>query len=152
MAKTPAEDQSNDQDQTQESKKGSKSKVVKMVTIIYHKSNVVSFQLDKTQPLIRIIGGTNHIPSDIFELMKKDSILNGKIESGLIEVISDDSTGSNPAEIYSKLKPKAKRDIIMNEVSVENLNSYGETEKNVDLQKLIEERLKVVDVATTYRE
>lgn len=149
----PTQDQTNDQDQPEVKKTGGKTKAkeVKMVTLIYHKSNVVSFQLDKTQPLFRIMAGTNHIPSDIFELMKKDSILNGKIESGLIEVISDDSTGDSPAEIYKSLKPKAKRDIITNEVSAENLNSYAEIEKNSELQKLIEERIAIVGAETQYR-
>lgn len=131
--------------------KAKAAKEITMVTVVYHKSNIVTFQLDVTQPLFRLVGGTNHIPSDIFELMKKDKILNGKIEAGIIDVISDDSTGGTPAEIYKSLKPKAKRDIIENEVSAENLNSYLEIEANGDLKKLIEERIVIVAAPTQFR-
>lgn len=132
-----------------ESKTASKKK---SIALIYHKSNVLSFQLDPSQPLFKLVGGTNFIPQDIFELMKKDSILNGKIESGIIEVVAEDVASEKPEDAYKSLKPKAKRDMISNSTNVEHLNSYLEQEKSEELKKLIQKQLEIVSAPTQYRD
>jgi hypothetical protein len=122
------------------------------VTLIYHKPNVISFQLDPKEPLYVLKAGANIVPAKIVELMKKDSILNGKIEAGVIEIVQEDLKTADPAEAYKSLKPKAKRDMITNATEQSHLEAWKAVEKNAELLKLIDTQLEKVSGPIQFRE
>lgn len=115
----------------------------KLVSVNYTKKNILSFQLDKGQPLFVVKPGMNYIPEDIFTLMKKDAIIQNKFENGDLDVIAE-APVKTAAEIYAGLKPKDRKVTIQASTSVEELESYVELEKNKDLLDLIEKQIEQI--------